>query len=267
MMVALTRDAQGQLDRYMRRVKVSLRGQSGVDAGDVERDVLGHIEAELEALDQPVTAASLGTVLDRLGSPTQWVSPDDLPLWRRVVSRLRWGPEDWRLAYLTFACFFGGPVLASLGEGWSALGGVMLPASILMARATLALLAEHDEDVGARRWLIYPPLVLFYAAIALPLLAWPIFPLVASLEAHEARALWREWVPQSLWILFPSVVALCLGVWWIILGGLLTRFTQAVSVVFWPFGDAWDRRYSMRLVFAGLALAVIGTASIVITSL
>ena len=110
-MVALTSDARGYLDSYMRQVKATLRRNPSIDADDVERDVLGHIEAELSDAVEPVTAASLRPILDRLGSPNQWVPIDDLPFWRQVLTRLRSGPEDWRLAYLTFVCFFASLVL------------------------------------------------------------------------------------------------------------------------------------------------------------
>ena len=69
----LTQDAQSALDRYLGRVKSALRPHSSVDAEEVERDIRGHIEAELEAAPAPVTAERLGNVLDRLGSPNVWV--------------------------------------------------------------------------------------------------------------------------------------------------------------------------------------------------
>lgn len=44
-------------------------------------------------------------------------------------------------------------------------GLLLLVASIPTARATLALLEEQGEPVGARRWLVYPPLVLTYLVL------------------------------------------------------------------------------------------------------
>src|SRR5262249_57358301 len=79
---------------------------SAMDAEEVERDVLGHIDAELAGQPQPIGADRLLNVLERLGAPDDWVEED--PQWRRVVARLRSGPEDWRLAYLTFGSLFVG---------------------------------------------------------------------------------------------------------------------------------------------------------------
>ena len=99
----LTPEAQAYLERYLRKVRGALRGHRAVDADDVERDVISHVSAELGEPSDPVTAAQLRTVLERLGNPDQWISADELPLWRRVMLRLRTGPEDWRLPYITFA--------------------------------------------------------------------------------------------------------------------------------------------------------------------
>jgi hypothetical protein len=120
-------------------------------ADEVERDIRGHIEAELAESPTPITDARLRSVLDRLGSPSQWVPADELPLWHKLIVRLKFGPEDWRLAYLTFALFLASLVLGPIGL-------VFFVASIPLARATLALLDQEDEPVGARRWLVYPPL-------------------------------------------------------------------------------------------------------------
>ena len=43
----LTHDAQSDLNRYLSRVKNALRPHATVDADEVERDIRGHIEAEL----------------------------------------------------------------------------------------------------------------------------------------------------------------------------------------------------------------------------
>jgi len=49
-MVALSPEAQSHLERYIRQIKMVMREHSSVDADEVERDVVGHIEAELAPL-------------------------------------------------------------------------------------------------------------------------------------------------------------------------------------------------------------------------
>src|SRR5205823_4793560 len=104
------------------------------------RDVRGHIEAELAGQPEPIGAGSLRAVLDRLGSPGTWVPAEELPGWRRVLGRLRSGPEDWRLAYLTLAGSILGPLLFLSGPFLWPLEPILMITSFLMARATLALL-------------------------------------------------------------------------------------------------------------------------------
>jgi hypothetical protein len=258
MMIAFTSDAQAYLDRYLRQMKAALSGSRSVDPQEVERDVLGHIEAELPD-NEPVTLDSLHSVLNRLGSPNQWLAVEELPLWRQVLLRLRSGPEDWRLAYLTFACFVVGPLLGPIGP-------LFLLASFPLARATLTSLDERDAPIGARRWLIYPPLVLWYASFALLLLFWPVGGTVAALNDVSfwrfSTALLRD--PRVHEFLRPTAVILAavlilgVGLWWMILGLLLTRAERLVRAAFRPFADRFERRHAMRLAVSGLALAGLG---------
>ncbi len=253
----LSDDARGHLERYLRRVKLGLRGHPSVDAGEVERDVRGHIEAELAGLPEPVGVANLRLVLDRLGTPETWIPSDDLPAWRRVLSRLRSGPEEWRLAYLTLAMFMTGVGLFFGGLFLWPLEPLLIVASVLTGRAALAVLAEHDEPVGARRWLIYPPLVPAYALLAIVLIGWPLGPAAGAItdtpfitQAIEALR------PEAFWIVAPACIAFVVGVWWMVLGLLLRPFHEAVRVAFSPFADRFDRRHGAWIACAGLLLAL-----------
>lgn len=245
----LTHTAQSDLNRYLSRVKNALRPHPSVDADEVERDIRGHIEAELSHAPAPVTAERLGSVLDRLGSPNQWVPSDDLPAWRRVLVQLSSGPEDWRLAYLTLALFVGGPLLGPFGLA-------LFFASILMARAGLALLDEKGESVGARRWLLYPPLVFIYADLALVMFL--LVPSMAGLVGDPSvRSALVEWLPRPFWLSFALSVTLVTGTWWTLLGLTLARFRRAVRWVFWPFADWFERRHGIRIASGGLVIAVL----------
>jgi hypothetical protein len=261
-MVALTQDAQSHLDRYLRQVNAALRSHPSVDVRDVERDVLGHIHAELAGEPEPIGAASLQRVLDRLGAPDKWVPAEDLPMWRRVFATLRSGPEDWRLAYLSLALFLAGLVLFSRMFLWP-LPPLAMIASFLTARASLALLAEHDEPVGARRWLIYPSLVVWYVPMAVVLIAWPLPPAIDAVTGFpQIHNRLLGLLPEAFW-LAPSAAVLAVGVWWVIFGLLLRRFDTLVRVAFWPFANWFERRHATRVALAGVLLVVLGAAMVV----
>jgi hypothetical protein len=253
MMVAFTSDAQAHLDRYLRQMKVALSGNTSVDAQEVERDVLGHIEAELPP-NEPVTLDRLQSVLKRLGSPNQWLSVEDLPLWRRVLLRLWSGPEDWRLAYLTFVCFAVGPFLGPIGP-------MFFLASFPLARAALTVLEEREGPIDARRWLIYPPLVLWYASFAVLFLSWPLAIVVALSEqvGHNARL---AKLLRPTWVILPAAAMIGIGLWWTILGFLLPRAARLIQIAFWPFADWLERRHAIRLALVGIVVAAVGALAL-----
>jgi len=132
---------------------------------------------------------------------------------------------------------------------------------ILTARATLALLAEHDEPVGARRWLIYPPLILLYAPLAVLLLVWPL-PFAAAAVEHELSRteLLNATFGRPFWGITASLAVAALGTWWMLLGFVLIRFGGAVRAAFWPFAGWIERRHGMRLALTGLLLLAIAGA-------
>ena len=77
-MSTLSNEAQLHLDHYLQQVRRCLQGCKSVDADDVERDVQEHIAVEFEDKEEPVTLSELETVLERLGSPSQWIPEDEL---------------------------------------------------------------------------------------------------------------------------------------------------------------------------------------------
>jgi hypothetical protein len=145
-MVDLSQEAQSHLERYLRQIKTALRGHPSIDADEVERDVLGHIDAELSGQREPIAANRLLQVLDRLGTPNQWVPVDDHPAWRRTVDAFSSGPGDWRLACLTFGLFVAGPTLFTGAMILWPLPPVVMVLSFLMARVTPALFDERGEQ-------------------------------------------------------------------------------------------------------------------------
>src|SRR5215471_1627559 len=109
--VKLSDSAKQLLDRYLRELRISLQGSRSVDPGEVEAEVRQHIDQELVDAQQPVSGERLGEVLNKLGSPVQWVPLDELPWWRRVIIKLRMGPTSDRWAFALFTLFVLGLLL------------------------------------------------------------------------------------------------------------------------------------------------------------
>ena len=254
---SLTQDAQGDLERYLGRVKSALRPHPRVDADDVEREIRGHIEAELEGASAPVTAERLRSVLDRLGSPGDWVPADELPAWRKVLLQLSSGQEDWRLSYLALGLFVGCPLLGPAAP-------LAFFASILVARAGLALLDERGEPAGARKWFLYPPLVFIYVDLAIVALILPpgiLLGLAADPQLPQELLAGRDfffgWLPVPFWLSATLLIAAAAGAWWLGLGLALAGCRRAVRWVFWPFADWFERRHGLRVALVGLVIAAV----------
>lgn len=199
-MTTFTPTAEARLNTYLSQVRQALYANPDVSPDDVEADVREHIDSEFAGLNRPVTLGELDVVLARLGPPTQWspaVSQATPPgvitfNWKGFVGGIRrrvkgvfqtlWkGPEDWRLAYITF----GLTLLAPLTFG------ISLVVAFFFGRAAVELVKSRGESLGARRWLIYPPIL----AIVFPLLLLIAFtPAVAAgSAAAEFSHMARHW--------------------------------------------------------------------------
>lgn len=200
-MTEFTPPAEARLHDYLGQVRQALYAHPDVSPDEVEADVREHIATEFARLTRPVTLSELETVLTRLGPPTQWaaagatsqVPPRIEPFdWKEFAAGVRrrvlgvfntlWkGPEDWRLAYLTFGLTLLTPVTF----------GVSLVVAWFFGRAAVELSKEKGEPLGARRWLVYPAIL----AVCLPLfLALMFGPAVAAVKlADEAVTVARSW--------------------------------------------------------------------------
>ena len=250
----LTDTAQNRLDKYLSQTRASLRTCTGVDADEVESDIRAHIETELEGTDEPVSLKNLEAVLDRLGSPRQWVPEEEIPWWRKTILRLRTGPEDWRLAYISFGLLIAGFILVPSFI-------VLIPASFIVARAALS----ETEDAGelkTQKWLIYPSLIIVYVSVLLGLLLWPLgllFPLAEELEhtIRESNVRIRDLgYDLPYWRMATSFIIAGLGLWWIILGGLLLKWRRFLQMLFKPFTGWFSRKWALILLLIGLALMI-----------
>jgi hypothetical protein len=196
-MIEFTPEAEARLAEYLRQVRAALAGSEDVNPDEIEADIREHVENELHAAASPVGVARLEAVLDQLGPPAKWGAVESPSLLQRLKQHLRLGerlrsareslcrgPEDWRLAYLTFGVFATGVLIFPLFP-------LCLIVAYCLGRAGIALAREKGVELGAaRRWLLYPPVAIVSLSLLLAVLA---LPLVAGgvAGAHVAGAVQR----------------------------------------------------------------------------
>jgi len=258
-MVALSPEAQSHLERYIGQIRTALRGQPSVDPDEVERDVLGHIETELAGQSKPVDAGQLLDVLDRLGSPDEWLPSESHNALQPPAAALS-RREEWRLAFLTLAIFLAGPALFFPMILWP-LPPLLFALSFLCARVTLARSAEQDVQLGASRWLVYPALIVWYGIFLLALAGGPL--LLTAVFVSDDPMLPRRlsgWFGEPAWIGALCAFGALLGVWWMLLGLLLRRFPRGVRASFRPFADWFEQRHATGVSLVGGALFAVAGA-------
>jgi hypothetical protein len=254
-----TKEANERLERYLRQVRLALRGCRSVSADEVERDIREHVDSELTAEHGTVSVDDLNAVFQRLGSPSQWVPQEEIPAWRRFVLRLRTGPEDWRLAYLAFALLVVGGLLP--GIFW-----VLIPASYLAARASLAAARARNEELGAQKWFIYPPLVVVNAFLLLAVLVGPvIFFEMAGQVLYENLNVRAALHPPDFTDpasdrgkFVTALMVEALAVWWIVVGIILAIWPRLAQIaIAGRNGDGFGRKLAKALIYTGLAVAIL----------
>jgi hypothetical protein len=256
----LTPSAQQRLDDYFRRLRHSLKRASPTEADDVEQSVREHIEVALAGAPSPVGGEQLAEVLDRLGAPDGWVPADDPNILERTVRQvkehLRSGPEEWRLAYLTFGLFVLSLILMPIGIGF-----FLMFASFFASRAYSDYMEARGEPAGARRWLIYPPIGLFLAIAVAFFVVGPAGPVVGwgleggfleMLEESRLRAPYHE--EQFV----AGAAAATLGTWWVLASLIGMVFLPLIRFIFKPLLANVRRTHFLGLTLVGVLALVAG---------
>jgi hypothetical protein len=124
--------------------------------------------------------------------------------------------------------------------------------SVLTARFWVATVAEHEGDIAARRWFVYPPLVAAYALVAGAMISWPL-PFVggAMTDDDAMRARLLKWFHDRSEVAARLIAFGALGVWWLILGPALYRCHRVVHLAFGPFADWFRQRHAVWLTISG----------------
>lgn len=256
-MKELTVSARECLNVYLQKVRARLRWARSLDADEIERDICEHIERDLESSEEPVECETVTEVLDRLGSPEQWVPDEEVSWWRKILMRFSCGPDNWRLAYISFGLF----VLAFF-QGRIGIF-ILIPLSFIVARAALSAIKDTDE-LGGQKVLLYPVLILTYLLLGLFLLAGPAMGLLGLADGLEREITKNyDYIKESLdlWWWTWVILLFVSGIWWIILGGISIAFNRFFKYIFKPFLDKVNKKkFVLTAVVAGglLILVAIG---------
>ncbi len=261
-MADLTDAARRSLEEYIADVRSSLRHCPSVEVADVERDVLEHIEHALAGSHEAVDAPELRGVLQRLGSPAQWVPPDELSWLQRALLALRSGPEDLRLGYLAFGLLAGSLFLACCLNLAIGLAGTFpflllgVVASFFFARASLSAVGQPD---GAERWLTYPSLIAVYVPLTAILLLWPLPAAIVTelflrdLVGPADVGAWTRSLPTGAIATFSLVTISAF--WWALLSFVAWLWPAALRDIYAPFASSFRRR-GRRLGFSVVCLLI-----------
>lgn len=252
-MIDLTPEAKKKFDDYLHRMRASLHGRPAVEPEEVEQNVLTHVEEALADVPAPVGQERLGEVLAQLGPPERWLPDDERAVWRRVVDRFMTGPEDWRLAYISLAITFLMIVFLPVG------GILLLIPGFMVSRAYVELLEDRGETLGARKWLVLPPIVLLMGLIGLGALLGPAGLIGGALSEVGVREL--GWNPENRAErvrIFSGLVAIGTGAWWIVLSGLFAMLVRPFRAMFQPLTARLRAGHAVVLTIAGAIVAGLG---------
>ena len=251
MVLKLSLNAQKSLNDYINQVKAYLKGVKSVDAEEIVQNINEHIENELTGAAEPIGSETLDEVLKKLGSPQQWVPEEELPWWKKFFLRIRSGPEDWRLAYLSFGLFV-------IGFLFPPTFLLLVPASYLVSRAAMSL-SSNNIRVKAQKWLIYPSLIVVNIFIFLTLLLWPLIISINigyELEHPVRQSFYQFQDDLRYWIMACSFIISSLGLWWVIFAIILMREKNILKIICWPFTDTITRKLLFLLWWVGLIMMI-----------
>jgi VIT1/CCC1 family predicted Fe2+/Mn2+ transporter len=252
-MIDLTPDAKRRFDEYLQRMRASLRGSRSIEADEVEQNVIEHVEVALAAAPSPIGPERLGTVLEQLGPPERWLPDDDRPVWRKAMDRVMTGPDDWRLAYGSLALTLLMVITLPIG------GILLLLPAFLMSRAYVALMEERGEALGARKWLILPPIVFVLLLVCGGALIGPAAAFGAILSEVGIRDLGFDYATRfERGRLFLGALSVATGAWWVVLSGVFAMLMRPFRALFAPVTSALKRGHALVLTIAGAVVAGLG---------
>lgn len=251
MVLKLSLNAQKSFNNYINQVKACLKGVKSVDSDEIQQQITEHIENELTGSTEPVSSETLDEVLKKLGSPQQWVPEEELSWWKKFALRVRTGPEDWRLAYISFG-------LLLLGFLFPPAFILLVPASYIVSRAAMSL-SNYNIQVKAQKWLLYPSVIIVTLFLAGVLLLLPLSILIPIAESLESSMMQTHniTIDDHYWYLSSSFIAMLICLWWI-LEGIVCLINPALpKKIFYPLAEWFKRKHALILmIFAIFAFTI-----------
>lgn len=256
-MIHFTPEAKRKFDEYLQRMRYTLRGSRSVEAEEVEQNVVEHVELALAGAPLPVEPERLATVLEQLGPPERWLPEEERSWWRKIMDRVMTGPEDWRLAYGSFA-------LTVLMMVFFPIGGILLVVpAFFLSRAFVELSRDRGEPLGARRWLVLPPIVIVLVLVCAGALFAPAGAMGAMLSEIGLREFGFEWGSRAeRGRIFAGCLFVLAGAWWIVLSGVFAMLMRPFRALFLPLTEGLKRGHAFVLTLAGIVLVSLGAALI-----
>ncbi|HVG24466.1 MAG TPA: hypothetical protein VND45_09955 [Thermoanaerobaculia bacterium] len=253
-MIDFTPEAKQKFDDYLHRMRGALLGRRAVEPDEVEQNVVEHVETALAGVPSPVGQERLAEVLAQLGPPERWLPEDERPSWRRVVQRFMTGPDDWRLAYVSLGLMLLMIVTLPIG------GILLVIPAFLVSRAYVELLGARGEELGARRWLVLPPIVLVMVIVSVAALVGVTGPIAAiGLDEGGLRAVgFRGDTQWERVRIETGFIALTAGSWWIVLSGIFAMLMRPFRALFLPLTANLRRPHALALTLAGAIVAALG---------
>lgn len=253
-MIELTEEAKGRFEQYLQRLRAAMRGSRAIETAEVEQNVREHVELALAGAAVPVGFDQLAGVLEQLGPPERWLLDDDRPSWRRTADRLIRGPEDWRLAYLSFGLTLLMVVFFPAG------GFLLLVPAFLVSRAWISLMQEREEPLDARRWLVLPPiffaLVLFVGCALGSVIG--VAGAIAAQNDLRSYGIPRPGGRAGEMVAFAGFLSMVGGAWWIALSAIFALLFEPIRKLFSPILDRVGRRHLLVITALGAVCLAIG---------
>ena len=169
------------------------------------------------------------------------------------MDRVMTGPEDWRLAYASFG-------LTLLMIVFFPVGGILLlvPA-FLLSRAYVALMTERGEELGARKWLVLPPIVFALLLLGVGAILAPAGGFAALLTEVDLRELGIDYGSRAeRGRVYTGWLFVLAGAWWVVLSGVFAMLMRPFRALFLPVTAGLKRAHALALTIAGIVVAGIG---------